>query len=123
MFRHKPRADEIPDFKQFLEYLHNKNPELHSRYTKEVRKALIADIFVFACFVAAVFAVIVVLVDLATVDQFTSYLIVGIVSIFVFIAVMVVASVFGRRGHAAAVRIETEIVTEYHRSGFAGPEL
>ncbi len=118
MFKHKPRADEIPDFKGFLLYLKKINPELHDRYMNEVKKATIADSLVFIFFIVAITMAILGLVSIYS----SGYLgLDAIVEIVVFLAMwapIIIASIFGRKAHTQAIRIETEIVAEYHQSGF-----
>ncbi|MHA1791418.1 MAG: hypothetical protein ACTSVI_02160 [Promethearchaeota archaeon] len=120
MFRHKPRVDEIPDFKGFLIYLQEVNPELHGRYMKQLKKALIADIMVFVMFIATVFSALLLFNNLFTIGYLNNDLYV-LISVFIgsFIGV-IISSVFGRKGHSKAIEIESEIVVEYHHSGFRG---
>ena len=121
MFRHKHRAEEIPDFKGFLIYLEKANPELHARYKKALNVALLGDVLVFISFLAAILFIVLAIfnyMNAGPINEFYTYFIIGIV----FIAVTMVSSVVGRKGHSEAIRIESEIVVEYHRSGFGGPE-
>lgn len=118
MFRHKPQVEgEIPDFKGFVVYLKQANPDLHDRYAREVRRALVADVAMFACFCGVVVSGIVlfyVMMSSVFYSSFTG----GVVSFVACIAGMLGLSIAGRKAHAAAVRIESEIVVEYHRAGF-----
>ena len=117
MFRHKPQVEgEIPDFKGFLVYLKQVNPDLHGRYERELRRALVADVAMFACFVGTIMSGFGLFSSMAT-STLSIPFIAGLVSFFAFIAAMLALSVAGRKAHAAAVRIESEIVVEYHRTG------
>ncbi len=119
MFSHKPRlSEDIPDFRSFLVYLKKQNPELHDRYMYQVKRAGISDIIMTVCAIVGGLMAVLALVSLMTLNYVTTEAIVELVVFFVGLAGMVVASVFGRKAHTEAIRIESEIVVEYHRSGF-----
>nr|MDO8114731.1 hypothetical protein [Candidatus Sigynarchaeota archaeon] len=118
MFKHKPRVDEIPDFKGFLVLLKKINPELHDRYMAEIKKAVIADVSVFVFFLVAITMAILALVSIYGNGYLGLDAIVEIVIFLVMWAPIIISSIFGRRAHTQAIRIETEIVAEYHQSGF-----
>ena len=118
MFKHKHRADEIPDFKGFLVYLKNTNPDLYGRYQKEIKTALVADIIVFISFIIAIVAVILALFNMVNLGYLSDELIIELVLFIFFLIIMIISSVLGRKAHSRAIQIESEIVVEYHRSGF-----
>ncbi len=121
MFKHKHRVgDEIPDFNGFLVYVKQTNRQLHDRYMKEVRKAMIADICVFAFFIAALVFILLILVEMNITGYISDVFIVELVLMFVFVACMVISSVIGRQGHSEAIKVESEIVVFYHKTGFQG---
>ncbi len=121
MFTHKPRiADEIPevDFKAFLVYLQKQNKELHDRYIYQVKRAGIFDITMTAFAILGAVMAILALVSLVTLTYITTDVIVELVFFLVGLVGMIVASIFGRKAHTEAIKVESEIVVEYHRSGF-----
>ncbi|MFX0101424.1 MAG: hypothetical protein ACFFCS_17750 [Candidatus Hodarchaeota archaeon] len=118
MFKHKHRAEEIPDFKGFLVYLERTNRELHERYKKALKVALIGDILVFVSFITALLFIVLAIfnyINSGPPGDFYTFFIIGIV----FIGLTIASSGLGRRGHSQAIHIESEIVVEYHRSGFS----
>ncbi|MEX2683708.1 MAG: hypothetical protein Q6373_019190 [Candidatus Sigynarchaeota archaeon] len=119
MFTHKPRiSEDIPDFRSFLIYLKKQNPELHDRYMYQVKRAGIFDITMTAFAILGGLMAVLALVSLVTLNYIATEAIVELVFFVVGVAGMVVASIFGRKAHTEAIRIESEIVVEYHRSGF-----
>lgn len=118
LFKHKPRTEDIPDLKGFLLYLKKINPELHERYTVEIKKAFIADLMVFCCFIGAVIIAIIALYTIFSSEFLTTGTIAEIVIFMVLFVPIILCSIIGRKAHAQAIRIETEIEAEYHQSGF-----
>jgi predicted MFS family arabinose efflux permease len=121
MFTHKPRiSEDIPDFKGFLVYLKKQNAELHDRYMYQVKRAAICDITMTVFAILGGLMAVLSLVSLMTRNYITTEAIVELVVFVAGLAGMIVASIFGRKAHTEAIRIESEIVVEYHRSGFKG---
>ncbi|MHA1371589.1 MAG: hypothetical protein ACTSWN_10250 [Promethearchaeota archaeon] len=113
-------SDDIKDVKGFLVYLERNNPGLYNRYMRELRYARVADILVFIFFLSAIGIVVFALYHIYYYPSLTWVYNTEVVFFFVFLSLTVVSSIFGRRGHAKALEIETEIIVEYHRSGFSG---
>ncbi len=119
MFSHKPRlSEDIPDFKGFLVYLQKQNADLHDRYMYQVKRATIFDITMTVCAVLGGLMAVLALVSLVTLNYMATDAIVELVIFVGGLVGMIVASIFGRKAHTEAIRIETEIVVEYHHSGF-----
>jgi uncharacterized membrane protein len=119
MFGHKPRlSEDIPDFKGFLVYLKKQNAELHDRYMYQVKRATVFDITMTACAALGGLMAVLALVSLVTLNHFTTDIIVQLAVFVAGLVGMVVASIFGRKAHTEAIKIESEIVVEYHHSGF-----
>ncbi len=63
-------------------------------------------------------------IDYLVLKNITGYVsdvfIVELVLMFVFVACMVISSVIGRQGHSEAIKVESEIVVFYHKTGFQG---
>jgi len=119
VFTHKPRiSEDIPDFKGFLVFLKKQSPDLHDRYMYQVKRAGISDITMTAFAILGGIMAVLALVSLVTLNYIATETIVELVLFIVGVAGMVVASIFGRKAHTEAIRIESEIVVEYHRSGF-----
>ncbi len=119
MFTHKPRiSEDIPDFKGFLVYLKKQNPELHDRYMHQVKRAGIFDITMTAFAILGGLMAVLALVSLMMLNYVTTEAIVELVFFLVGLVGMIVASIFGRKAHTEAIKIESEIVVEYHHSGF-----
>ncbi|MHA1683599.1 MAG: hypothetical protein ACTSUE_21855 [Promethearchaeota archaeon] len=120
MFRHKPRVDEIPDFKGFLVFLEQINPELHGRYTAQLKKTIIIEVLMLLFFVTALVFGGLSFFFMFKYGYFTNAIITYLSIFFISLVFVIILSVFGRKGHAGAIRIESEIVVEYHKSGFSG---
>lgn len=118
MFRHKARTEDIPDLKAFLVYLKMNNPELHGRYMTEIRKAMIADVLVFCCFLGAIAMALLALYTIYSTGYLTTDTIAEIIIFLALFVPIIACSIIGRRAHTQAIRIETEIEAEYHQSGF-----
>ncbi|NMC04568.1 MAG: hypothetical protein GYA24_05115 [Candidatus Lokiarchaeota archaeon] len=119
MFSHKPRlSEDIPDFNGFLEYLKKQNAELHGRYMVQVKRAMIFDITMTAFAILGVLMAVLALVSLASLNYLSTEAIVELVIFAAGLAGMIVASFLGRKAHTEAIKIESEIVVEYHHSGF-----
>lgn len=119
MFRHKHRADEIPDFPRFLDYIEQNDPELFKRYHQQLKIALIGDILVFIFFLGAIAFIVGALFFLLMNPYALLELIALLIAGGAFFAGVIAASVIGRRGHAGAIRVESEIVSAFHKSGFS----
>ncbi|MBN2150346.1 MAG: hypothetical protein JW839_02755 [Candidatus Lokiarchaeota archaeon] len=119
MFSHKPRiSEDIPDFKGFLVYLQKQNTELYDRYSHQVKRAVTCDVIMTAFTVLGGLMAVLALVSLVTLNIVTTEAVVELALFVVGLVGMIVASVFGRKAHTEAIRIESEIVVEYHKSGF-----
>jgi len=118
VFRHKPRTEDIPDLKGFLAYLKKINPELHERYMVQIKRAFIADVLVFCCFVTAVAVALIALYTLYSTGDITPNIVAELVIFMVLFAPIIICSILGRKAHTQALRIESEIEAEYHQSGF-----
>jgi hypothetical protein len=119
MFTHKPRiSEDIPDFKGFMLFLKKQNPELHDRYMVQVKRATIADITMTSFTILAVVMAILALAAMLMTSIFSTEMGVELAVFIGGLAGMIVFSIMGRKAHTEAIRIESEIVVEYHRSGF-----
>ncbi len=119
MFTHKPRiSEDIPDFKGFLVYLKKQNADLHDRYMYQVKRATFFDITMTVCAILGVLMAVLALASMVALNYVTTEAIVELVIFVAGLVGMIVASIFGRKAHTEAIRIESEIVVEYHHSGF-----
>ena len=118
VFKHKSRTDDIPDLKGFLVYLKKTNLELHDRYMTEIKKAFIADVLVFCCFIGAIVIAMLALYTIYSSGFLSSDIIVEVIVFMALFVPIIACSIIGRKAHAQAIRIETEIEAEYHQSGF-----
>jgi hypothetical protein len=119
MFTHKPRiSEDIPDFKGFLVFLKKQNADLHDRYMYQVKRAAIFDIIMTVCAALGGLMALLALITMVMKNIIATEAIVELVIFVAGLVGMVVASIFGRKAHTEAIRIESEIVVEYHHSGF-----
>jgi hypothetical protein len=118
VFKHKPRTTDIPDLKDFLIFLKKTNLELHDRYMAEIKKAFVADLLVFCCFLGAIATAVTALYTIYTSSYLSTDVIAELVIFLTLFVPIIVCSILGRKAHSQAIRIETEIEAEYHQSGF-----
>ena len=121
-FKHKPfiTEDDIPDLKSFLVYLKENNPELHRRYMKQIQIAFIADLLVVIFFITSIALGIAAFGQMIVLQYMTKTTWATLIAFLAFIPAVIVSSIFGRRAHTEAIRIESEIIVAYNKSGFKG---